>query len=190
MGLDDRISWLLLGAALGFVFGYIVRGLREIKERLPKVDDEKRKNEEGLSHASWMGLSLLIVVLLTATAAFMSQKASNDVQSTQGQLSRVTRCNQQFLSKTIVALNQRTSFTIKQANSNVKLQKAQAEYLNKILQQPTPPRRELIVSLNTYFSSLKEFVDVSEQSRRQLSQNPYPTKKELSDCLRTGLPNR
>lgn len=39
MALYERITWLLIGAAIGFVIGYIVALLRDIKEDLETVDE-------------------------------------------------------------------------------------------------------------------------------------------------------
>lgn len=92
MDYGDRLLWLLLGCFIGFVFGYIVRSLREIKEEVDEIVENKRKTSTGddpetyeqneRGSFSWelaSRISLFVVVSLTIWAAFVSQKASNDV---------------------------------------------------------------------------------------------------------------
>lgn len=97
MPVDEKVAWLALGCAIGFVFGYIVARLREIKDKEDtieaKVDSLKhnKDDETGAFRFSLTGLAVLLVVLLTAYAAFVSQKASNDVEDKQ-QSDKVALC--------------------------------------------------------------------------------------------------
>lgn len=93
MDLVDRMFFMLIGGCIGFVFGYIVRSLREIKDEL-HVDEhlEKKRNEKGtLKVPSLSSIALFIVVLLTAYAAFMSQRASDAVQQNVREV-QIARC--------------------------------------------------------------------------------------------------
>lgn len=94
MDWNERLGWLVLGMLAGFVLGYIVRSLREIKEELDEVKDLEKEHirehhDEELPERGEQGLTrkpvlldivLLLVVLLTAYAAFSSQKNSNDLE--------------------------------------------------------------------------------------------------------------
>lgn len=187
MGFDDRAGSLLFGCLIGFVLGYTVRALRESKEEMiDDVDDAKKlvRNEQGfIQNSILMDLTLFVVVILTVWAAFASQKASNGIRETQIDLSRITFCNQQYLSKTIDALNERTTYSQNQANSNVELQKAQAIFLRVVLEKPPASHARGEAALNAYFDALTEFVAAGEQSDRKVENNPYPTNEELSNCL-------
>ncbi len=86
MPVDEKIAWLALGCAVGFVFGYIVARLREIKEKEDTIESKvdnlmhREKDEEGALRFSWTGLAVLVVVLLTAYAAFVSGHTANQVE--------------------------------------------------------------------------------------------------------------
>lgn len=94
MEYTDRFLWLSLGGGIGFVLGYIVRSLREIKEEVDEIveierrirhDDQippKDSSDRSSQGSSWelaSRIALFIVVAVTVWAAFVSQKASNDV---------------------------------------------------------------------------------------------------------------
>jgi hypothetical protein len=212
MGIDDRIGWLLLGCILGFIAGYYTRTLQEIKEELDEVDaivkekrfsrrrsdrgDEKilrlppnlveleRPNDEGFTRTPWiMNVALFIVVIMTLWAAVSSQHSSNTVKTTQAQIKQVTACNQVYLTKTIDALNERTTYTQAQADANVNLQKAQALFLNELLHRPPYSQRRQSRAAKNYLTTLTKFVTVSGQSSRKQTANPYPTKRALKRCL-------
>lgn len=186
MGFDERLGWLLFGCAIGFVLGYIVRSLRDIKEELDDVEKlvKQQKNEDGfVRYPLVMDIALLCVVVLTVWAAFASQRASNDVQSTQNDLARTTVCTQQYLSKTIRALNERTTYSQQAVAANVELQRAQAEMLSVLLREPPvgDPDREKAVQ--SYFRALTDFVSLSGRSGQKADTYPYPTNEELAECL-------
>jgi hypothetical protein len=186
MGLGDRLGWLLLGCLIGFVLGYIVRYLHEIKEELDEVDHVVRKshNEDGfVRNPIVLDVTLLLVVALTVWAAFASQKASNEVQQSQKTISRITFCNEQYLSKTIEALNERTTYSQEQANSNVALQRAQARFLTVVLTDPPVSKVQSKAALGQYFDALTKFVTVNGKADQKIENYPYPTNTELEDCL-------
>lgn len=180
---DERLGWLLLGCAIGFVFGYIVRSLRDIKEELDEVDDivkgrqYHQEDEEGsIKTFLSKNIALLLVVILTAFAAFASQRASNNVRDN-------AECTQEYLSETIKALNQRTKYTRTQARANVTLQKEQARFLNVLLGKPPPTQRESQVAFENYVNSLQSFINLSDKAAEQARTNPYPTNTELIECI-------
>lgn len=103
MDYGERMTYILLGCFIGFVLGYVVRSLREIKEEVDEIVEIKRegrpaeptpKNPNDRGSFSWekaSRLSLFVVVAVTVWAAFVSQKASNDVQENYEQ-DQVARC--------------------------------------------------------------------------------------------------
>lgn len=187
MSLDERIGWLLLGCMIGFALGYIVRSLREIKEEIQEVDKtvKRARNEEGFMRNPIVAdVALLLVIVLTVWAAFASQKASNDIQDTQDRIARVTICNQQYLSKTIRALNDRTEKFGFQAQANLELQKAQAAMLSVLTAKPPKAAKEKRKAFEDYFDALNEFVSTSAEYQAEAVATPYPTNEELGTCLR------
>lgn len=186
MSFDERLGWLILGCLIGFALGYIVRYLQEIKEELGVVEEavRHRKDEDGLlRHPVALDITLLFVVLLTVWASFASQKASNEVQESQETVERSTACNEVFLSKTMVALNERTAYTKAQVDANVELQRSQAEFLNIILAEPPVPEEARKRALKRYFDALTEFVTVNGKAEMKADRYPFPTVEELRDCL-------
>jgi len=194
----ERVSWLMLGCFIGFSLGYIVRSLREIKEEVDEIDGivkEKRRHrradDAGFSRYPLMwDVVLLVVVVLTAWGAFASVQASNktedtqeELQATQKQVAVVTSCNQEFLSKTIRALNYRTESTQARAEANVELQKAQADFFALLLRKPPESETTRTQAGREYLTSLQNFVEVSEKTDISVEKFPYPTNEELSECL-------
>lgn len=201
MSVGERIIFLAIGVAIGFVLGYIVRALREVRIELEhKVD----KDGGRIRNETLMKISLFLVVGLTAYSAFQSQVASNHVsdnqvtiqinqdklkdtqdqlKDTQDRLERVASCTQVFLSETILALNQRTTYTVSQAAANVKLQSKQAAFFAIVLARPPVTRREGRAALQAYEDALTRFVVLAGKSAAKVQENPYPTNQNLQDCL-------
>jgi hypothetical protein len=108
VSLDERISYLILGIVVGFILGYITRALRRLDDKVSHVEDMMTNNdhsEEGfvklpsvfviwgnlqdlfvrfrvkLKTMRFRDWAILVVVLLTAFAAFQSQVAVNQTQN-------------------------------------------------------------------------------------------------------------
>lgn len=128
-------------------------------------------------------IALLVVIALTVWAAVSSQYATNDVRNTQDRLDQVTTCNQEYLSKTIDALNQRTLYFQAQSDANIKLQKAQSSYIAIFFQQPPPGTPAAVAALKQYFKALTEYLQVSDKSSKKARDNPFPTNRDLKTCL-------
>lgn len=189
MNFQERIGWLIVGCMIGFAVGYIVRYLQEIKDELDEVDDIVTKlardpNDDGFVSSHIVGdIALLIVVLLVVWAAFSSQSASNDAKDTQRRFAQTTTCNQEYLTKTVRALNERTEFTQQQASANVDLQKAQADFFALLLRKPPESVAVRTDAAQTYLRTLTDFVAVSGKSAKKVEQYPFPTPEELSACF-------
>jgi len=187
MSLEDRIVTFALGCALGFVLGYIVRSLRDIKEELDEVDaivKNRKRDERGSIRAPKVTeLSLLIVVLIVAWSAFASQKASNDVKDNQASQARVSYCAVKFQLKTNKALNERTTYVGAQANTNVELQRAQQDFLSLLIHKPPYSEGKRYRAAKSYVTTLKRFVSLNEKTKQKVEDYPYPTAEELRRCL-------
>lgn len=187
MTLDDRIGYLLLGFFIGFVLGYLVQSIRIIKEKVTSVENKLDKKEEGSINRQFAAnVVLFLVVMLVAWTAFSSQKISNDVKVTQGEVTRVTTCTQEYLSKTISALNERTKYTSEQAKSNVELQEFQTKFLKVLLTKP-PNEINSESALKLYVKNLQEFADISKKKAEKVDQNPYPTNPQLTECVANAM---
>jgi hypothetical protein len=130
-----------------------------------------------------LDIALLVVVCLTVWAAVSSNRVSNEVQKTQDDLENLTACNQEYLSKTIVALNERTTYTIDQANANVELQRAQGDFLAVLLREPEASEVAERKAATDYVTALGDFVRVNEQQKNIAREYPFPTNKNLSACF-------
>lgn len=188
MSFDDRLEWLLVGCVIGFILGYIVRSLREIKEELDEVEKDMKTNrardDRGfVRNAIVLDVCLVMVIALTVWASFSSQLASNGVKETQQRIARVSYCNQEFQKKTLTALNERTEYTQSQTEQNIALQKAQAAFVSVLLKKPPATEVKRVEALNTYFNALSSFVVVNERAKQKVKNNPFPTTDEFADCL-------
>jgi len=183
---QDKITYFIVGALVGFAFGYITRSLRKINKTVEEMDDllKKGRDERGFMRIPAVAdAAFLVILALTLYGVVGSQKASRDVQDAQDAQGRTVACTQQYLSKTIKALNERTTYTTEQASANVELQKSQATFLNIFLRKPPASNTEAEDALNAYFSSLTEFVKVAGQTQQKVTTNPYPTDEEFVTCV-------
>lgn len=201
MDLADRAMMLVIGGLIGFVFGYIVARLRVIKDELDEVKEEldevvetthdhprpeetRGRSERGsMKRPTVPGVALLIVVLLTAWAAFTSQRATHETQETQEQVVKLAVCNQEFLGKTILALNERTTYSGDATEANVDLQKSQAAFFAVYLGPPPSTAAARREAASDYLKDLTAFISISEKSKLKVENNPYPTNVELAECL-------
>lgn len=183
----DRLGWLLLGCLIGFVVGYVVRSLREIKEELNETGEivkDKLGDEKGfVKLPEWKNMALFLVVLITVWAAFSSQKATQDAQDAQDQMQIVVDCNKTYITKILDAVHERTTYTSEQAKSNVRLQTAQALLWTLLLEQPPRSEIDRREAAQKYLDSLTSFVVISGKSAQKVDNNPFPTPDELDKCF-------
>jgi hypothetical protein len=198
MGLPDRIGWMLLGCAVGFFAGYVVRFLQDMKEELDEVDgivkkklgereadkDAKpRKSDPGfVRNDLFKDVSLLVVVIITVVAAFMSATASSRVKATQDEQRHDTDCTQQYLTATVKALNERAEFTIAQANANLDLQTSQAEFFGLLLRRPPETVRVREAAAQQYLDDLHQYITIVQKTKVKAELFPYPSDKALANC--------
>lgn len=217
MDFMDRVGWVLLGMALG----YIIRILQEMKKEVEEVDEiltrrEQRqlakqntpkRDERGvfqLAHGRTIAIAVAIMLCIYATwsTGATNNKLEDAIQDLEAQqtaieasqeedvqiqlgLARVTVCTQEYLTKTIKALNDRTTFTVEQAQANIRLQEAQANFFQLLLEEPPRSEEERRAAALAYVNSLEIFVKVGNQFTKDVKGNPYPTSEDFLTCLNT-----
>jgi hypothetical protein len=197
MSLDDKLGWFVLGCFIGFFIGYITRELRTIKEELDEVDDivkqnhDRQNDERGSARLpSWQNVALAIVVLLTAYAAFASQKAIDNVEDTQTQvvdtqkrLNQIALCNQAIIKQAVIALNERTSLSAESNMANINLQRSQEAFFAILLHKPPYNEAQRAHAAQRYFHDLKVFLKISVSQTQKVAENDYPEKDALLTCI-------
>jgi hypothetical protein len=188
MTLTERVIWLLIGIAIGAVLGYFARSLQDLKEELDEVKALEEANHPKMDAGAvaWSVLrdvALFLVVIATVWAAFSSQNSSNRVEENQQDIARIAVCNQDILSKTIKALNDRTTYTQLQAESNVDLQKEQAAFLSVLIAVPPSQATARRDATKKYLDALTNFIEVTARSRNAINEKPFPSNVELLKCI-------
>ena len=153
--------------------------------------------ERGSSKISLGNVTLIIVLVITVYAAIQSQIASNNsktaiesnrvaietLKQTQVAHNRIVFCLEQYTTKTLAALNGRTTYTKEQANRNVSLQESQARFLKLLLHQPPFSEARQSQAAQDYVTDLQQFVGVNEKAQEKIQQNPFPQSDALKTCL-------
>jgi hypothetical protein len=140
MDLWDRFLWLAIGCFIGFVLGYIVRSLQEIKARVEHVEETVTENEpkkskwdrndDGLlRHPLLLDLVLLIVVGMTVFASFATAKVNNELQE-------VLACNTEFNNEQAVALRSRDRAVSNGIQSEIELWRRYERLYKKAKEYP------------------------------------------------------
>jgi len=192
MTFDERVTWFLLGVLVGWLIGKIKelrRGEIEIKEKLEEVDknvkkQRRQRDESGIvRYPLAADIVLFGVVIMTVWAAFATAKTNAELEKQGQRIEAITACNQQYLYKTIEALNERTTYTQTTADANVELQQGLADFIDILLFQPPKTPEERYAALQKFDRKLAAYVESSLKQKGKTSAYPYPTEEELSACL-------
>lgn len=202
MPIDERLSYLLVGCVIGFVLGYFTRlmrdirsGVTEMKEELDEVKDEIEhdviprldKNEGGFMRYPWIAnIAVLLTVGLTAYAAFVSQRASNDSQSSQDRIETAINCTIKIQGEALNALNERSTYTKATADANIDLQTSQARFFSVLLHKPPYSEARKSQAVKDYYSDLQHFLSLAKKGSVKVTENPFPTEEDLTKCIREG----
>lgn len=177
MTLSDRLEWLLVGCAIGFVLGYFTRDLREYRGEKKLTQEEREeiwsnKGEDGFMRFPVVhDVAILVALGLTLWASFAAAHLNNE-------LKQVTSCNATFLKANLTTENTRTDYLKEQIDANTQLQKAQSSFLRTVYSN-TSTDEELVKAGHDYLNKLDDFVEISD-SAKQL--DPYPTVDQLQAC--------
>lgn len=210
MAFDDRLQFLLIGLVIGAVFGYLVRLMQDVKrdvrgvvkdvhvigqevhdvkEELDEVDTIVKRidhDEGGYFKSSFTAIAAILVVGLTVYAAFVSQKASNDVKTSVDRNEIATYCNLTVTSKALNALNERSTYTLSNTQANIDLQTDFAKFFNLLLHQPPYNEVRQLRAAHNYQTSLNNFVYLAGKSKNKIEDNPFPTVDDLVACIEKG----
>lgn len=196
MAFDDRLLCLLGGLAVGIVIGYLVRLSQEnraIKEELDEVDhivkdiQKHERNESGFMRKPWVvNLVAILLVGIAVYAAVASQEANNNMQASVDRNEIVTYCNLAVTSDALVALNERSTYTVSQTQANVDLQSDFADLINLLLHKPPYNEDIRIEAFQKYQTSLNNFVRLANNTVDKAEDNPFPEVDDLVDCINNG----
>lgn len=200
MDLIERIIYFSIGGILGFVLGYIVKGVRVLNEKVYDVKEElqdvnknllKNRGEEGIMSHRWSAnLALFVVVLVTLYAALMSQEASNKSNETSDRIATLQveqkqnlDCTTQILFDAISALNERTTYAGAQLDANLDLVESQLNFLKNLAAEPPLGEEAARENYLNYVKKVTKFIRLSARTQEKQDQNPYPTVSDLASCL-------
>ena len=141
---------------------------------MPDQDTKVRKR----IYRAELGAYLLIVTL-SVVGFWQIGEILDDVSTSQN-------CTEQFLGSTVDALNERTQYTIAQADANVELQRSQLKFIKALVAPGPTPSREGEQALNDYFNALQEYTRLTGLQTGRVESNPYPTPEEYRMCLSEG----
>lgn len=142
----------------------------------------EEKARESRIRPTANGVALALVVIITAWAAFITQKGNAQLASEQEIKQDEDLCTSQVVFTAIRALNERTQFNTTQAAANVALQEAQLNFIRVIL-NPKSPEGQGRTALEQYFNALTEFTTLVGRTTDKARAFPYPTPREYTDCL-------
>jgi len=156
---------------------------KQLGERAADKEARHRKDELGfVRNDLFKDVMLLVVVVLTVVAAFVSATASSKVSDTQNEQVHDTDCTQEYLTKTVKALNERAEFTIAQANANLDLQTSQAQFFGLLLKRPPESVSVREQAAQSYLTDLHQYITITQKSKVKAELFPFPSNKALSNC--------
>lgn len=185
MPLEDRLQWLIIGLAIGYILGRFSKDLSEIKKELSELDERLTEHDQrGFFKPSMNAVALLIVVALSFWASISSQIADHKGDHALHRLDNLTNCNQVFLGVTLDALGERSTFSADSTQKNIDLQESQHGFFTLLLHQPPPNADVSLLAAQEYNSNLGKYINVSKKSLKKLQENPIPSVQQFADCVK------
>lgn len=100
MDLLDRLIFFTIGSGVGFILGFVVARLREIRDGVDEVldiekekpDTRKRDEQGGVKRPSLTTIGLALTLIVTAGAAFQTGRVNNELKHTNAQLEHTVTC--------------------------------------------------------------------------------------------------
>lgn len=171
MDLVERVIFLAIGGGIGFILGYIVALLRETKEEVHEVLDMEKHRHDERGAVSLNTVAVVLVVLLTALAAFATAKVNS-------RLNETLSCITQYNVHQGQALNTRDRAIKRATNSEIALWTKYAKLYALAKSDPTkiPEAQE---ALNQAIMSHRAALVETQASRFD---HPYPNPNVLQDC--------
>lgn len=182
MDLWERMLWLAIGCFIGFVLGYIVRSLHDIKEKVEHVEetvlevDQKNskwdQNDKGfMRHPLAADIAMILVLGVTIFAAFSTSKVNAELQRT---IDCITNHNVSQSG----ALKSRDGKIKAGTQSEIDLW-ARYEKLYKTAKKEPKKIPALQEILNKAIIKHKEHLIELQETREE---HPYPKPDVLSNC--------
>lgn len=176
MELGERIGWMLLGMAVGFVLGFIVARLREIKEEVHEIDtivkESRKRNDRGFMRFPLVADALYFLVLMIVVwGALAAQKAANQAEGTQ-------ECIKQFNARQGFALNNRDEAIKAGTQAEIDLWTTYNDLYQAAKQRPKeiPALQE---QLNEEIFEYRKKLERLQEVRERFS---YPDPDIIKDC--------
>lgn len=107
---------------------------------------------------------------------------NRDIARVQDGMAQNAQCTETYLTNTVKALNERTTYSISQANANAHLQQAQLTFI-QVLLDPAAGDNDGRIALNNYFDALKRYNRLTALSVTKQVQYKYPSATEYRNCL-------
>ena len=189
MGLSDRVSYFILGMVVGLILGYIIKSLHNIDEKVTEVDDmvKEQRDERGFMTNRLIADSLMILTLIVVVYSAVAAQLSLNTDRENRQTSRATtQCNSQILNQTVLALNERTTFSAENSQASVDLAKGQLEFLTQGVAGDPPPSASVFkAALQNYVARVDNYVEVNEKAKAKgkALRFQYPEKDALLTCI-------
>lgn len=205
MAFDDRLQFLLLGVAIGFVLGYTFRLLQNILEKLDKTEIKVDRVKEELDEVDEIvkgklvtrdrgeggfmssrvraNIAMGVVVGLTLWASIVSQRASHNAIESQEKYDKVVSCLTFTLNNVLLNLNERSTYSEDMATANIDLQRAQDAFFAALLHEPPYTEDRRSRAARAYADALQAFLIVAQKNKAKLKNYEIPTIKDFSACL-------
>lgn len=129
-------------------------------------------------------IATAVCVALTAGAAILAQSSANESDKAVARVQGVTLCNQRIMARTLIALNERSTFTKATADANVNLQQSQADFFGILLHRPPYSENRRTQSSYDYYHDLQEFLGLAKKGAKKVAHNPFPTIRDYNHCIR------
>jgi hypothetical protein len=169
----NNALYILVGMLLGLFLGWTLRTMQYAREAR---DHARKLNEHG-----WITrrLSLVVVLLLTATAAIWTGVVNTQQHKSQN-------CTEQAVSGIVQALNDRTSLSNKLSLADASQNKAFSKLMAALLSEPQPDKDVLKGLFRDYANKLNRYLGLQDSLRTSQAQNPYPKSIDYHNCLEGG----
>lgn len=160
------------------------------------------KVRDALASSTVNGVALAVVVCATIVSSVVAVQSSNasqeavnalraqdDRQATQDEFLRAqTSCTRRVVFGTVRALNDRTAFTVPNAQQTIRVREAQAKFLRVIVNEDI--QQDTREALREYLQVVEDAITQTEKVTEKLKETPYPKLRSYTRCLNDAQENR